>query len=109
MVRTADDSSGPQDESDRCHASMLAGGRCTAEIGTDGNPEGVDLVAISGQPGGNRRTMNVMRVDNPEHNHDHGFGLGAEQTEPQDTGAGEHTSATHGLFEHVGGDSADVV
>src|SRR5213079_2907310 len=69
---------------------------------------GVDLVANPGHRGGNRRTMHVMRVDNPEHNHDHGFGLGSGQTDPQETAAGEHTSS-HGLFEHLGGDAAGLV
>jgi hypothetical protein len=49
-----------------------------------------------------------MRVDNPEHNHDHAFGLGAEQT-AQDVSAGEHTTAGHGLFEHLGADSPDLL
>ena len=52
--------------------------------------------------------MNVMRVDNPEHNHDHGFGLGADQSDTQDVSSGDHTAAAHGLFDHLGADGADV-
>jgi hypothetical protein len=48
--------------------------------------------------------MNVMRVDNPEQNHDHGFGLGAGDSDPHDVSAADHTAVTHGLFEHVDAD-----
>ena len=56
----------------------------------------------------NKGTMDVMRVDNSEHEkHDHGFGLGAHEPELHDASLGgeqlgHEAGAEHGLFDSLG-------